>query len=91
MSKTKKAWHDSEDLGRKLKGIFNRLQTKSEKTSKTIELTTIANSMSHCAMQLVNIKRSMTTDEKLEKIEKLLQYIPADVLQNAKTQMLNEK
>ena len=87
MAKTKKAWHDTDDMGRKLKRVFDRLESKSSKISEVSELSTVANSMGHAAMQLVNIKRHAQTESKLERIEKLLEYIPKDVLSQAMIQV----
>lgn len=82
-----KPWHDTEDLGRKLKRVFDRLEKKSKKTEEVQELTAVSNSMGHTAMQIVNIKKQNETEIKLERIERMLEYVPKEVLAQAMVQV----
>ena len=78
---TKAAWHDIPTLGQILVKQFKKVD-KAEKDDISKQATKL-NSLAHGAMQIVNLKNASVTNDRLDKIERLLQHIPQPVLAEA--------
>lgn len=88
---TTKAWHDAAHLGQGLNTVFLKMLKLVKSADEVEQLVKLGNSMGQVAMQITNVKNASMVETKIDKIEKLLKYIPQDVMIKALEQVNEHK
>lgn len=85
------AWNNMPDLGRALKKRFVKLAKMADKNNNITKNVHASNGMCQIVMQIIAIQNSAVTNERLDKIELLLQNIPPQIMQEAVQKVEQQK
>ncbi len=83
-------WHEIDPLGKIISKQFRKVNRLSGKNQDLTENISVLHALSQAAHAISTLKTANIVSTKIDKIEKLLSYIPQEVMQEALTK-INER